>query len=320
MPGQAGLGHKSLLSGWTGQIRAFPSALDYSAHNLPCVTAVQESPATLVVDDALISAHLPLVHHVVRETMNRVPTHVDRDDLVSAGLMALVKAANGFDASRGVPFSAYAATRVRGAVLDELRGIDWASRSVRRTARSLDATRSELAVALGRTASDAEVATALGISLDEVTRNSDDLARAQVLSLQGSEDLDLEGLLPSAGPTPADLLLHRERLQYLVEAVAELPERQRTVVEQYFLAERPMAEIAAELGVTESRVSQIRAEALVLLRGALNRELDPELEPVPARVEGCAARRKEAYYAAVATRHAASMAPRVGAGRLDASA
>ncbi|MCW2818187.1 MAG: polymerase, sigma 28 subunit, SigD/FliA/WhiG [Marmoricola sp.] len=294
----------------------------YSTLNVRLVTALQDAPA-IVADDALISAHIPLVNHVVRETMNRVPSHVDRDDLVSAGLMALVKAAAAFDASRGVPFSAYAATRVRGAVLDELRGVDWASRSVRRTARSLDAVRSQLAVALGRSASDSEVAAALGITTEEVVRNTDDLARAHVLSFQASEDLDLEGLLPSAGPTPADVLLHRERLQYLVEAVAELPERQRTVVEQYFLAERPMADIAAELGVSESRVSQIRAEALVLLRGALNRELDPELEPAPARVEGCAARRKEAYYASVAARHASSMSSmnHRGAARvLDASA
>lgn len=262
--------------------------------------------------DTLVRQHMPLVAHVVRETMGRVPGHVDRDDLTSAGLMALVQAARSYDAERGIPFAGYAGARVRGAVLDELRGIDWASRSVRRTARSIEATRNQLAVALGRVPTVQETASTLGVPVEEITRNEDDLARAQVLSLQASEDLDLDGLLPSAGPTPEQVVEHRERLTYMVEAVAELPDRMRTVVEQYFLAERPMTEIAAELGVSESRVSQIRAEALILLRGALNRELEPDLEPVPERVEGCVARRRESYYAAVATRHAASLdrAPR----------
>ena len=267
--------------------------------------------------EELIRAHLPLVSHVVRETMGRVPGHVSRDDLTSAGLMALVQASQTFDADRGVPFAGYAASRVRGAVLDELRRVDWASRSVRRTARSIEKTRAELATALGRVPSSDEVASALGVSPDEIARNEEQTARAAVLSLQATEDVDLEGMLPASGPTPEQVAEHQELLTYMVEAVAELPDRLRTVIEQYFLAERPMAEIAAELGVTESRVSQIRAEALILLRGALNRELDPELEPVPAADQplGCAVRRREAYYSAVASRHAASLGGRAHAHR-----
>jgi RNA polymerase sigma factor for flagellar operon FliA len=256
--------------------------------------------------DALITSSIPVVTHIVRETMGRVPSHVSRDDLTSAGLAALVHASKAFDASRGVPFARYAATRVRGAILDELRGIDWASRSVRRRARDLDATRSQLAVILGRVPSSSEVAQAVGLTLGEIARNEEDIARAQVLSLQGSQNVSLDDLLPSAGPTPEQLVEHRERLAYLVEAVAELPERLRIVVSDYFLEERPMAEIAAELGVTESRVSQMRAEALVLLRDALNHELEPTLLKPHARPQGSAARRREAYFAAVATRHAAS--------------
>jgi RNA polymerase sigma factor FliA len=256
--------------------------------------------------DELISQHLPLVAHVVRETMGRVPGHVNRDDLASAGMMALVQAGQAYDADRGVPFASYATTRIRGAVLDELRSIDWASRSVRRRARDLDETRNNLATALGRLPTHAEVAAALGLSAEEVARNEDDIARAQVLSIQGSEDSDLEHLMPTAGPTPEQVVEDRERLTYMVEAVAELPQRLRVVVEQYFLAERPMAEIAAELGVSESRVSQMRAEALVLLRGALDRALDPE-RVVESEKAGCATRRREAYYSAVAARHAAGV-------------
>ena len=262
------------------------------------------------VDDEQITSHIPLVGHIVRETMSRVPAHVSRDDLTSAGLAALVQAAHGFDASHGVPFARYAATRVRGAVLDELRRVDWASRSVRRRARDLDETRGRLAQALGRAPGADEVASALGLTPEEVAANADDLARAQVLSLNAGDDhASYAETLTSKATSPEQALEHREQLTYLAEAVAELPERLRTVVEEYFLAERPMAEIAAELGVTESRVSQLRAEAMVLLRDALNSQLDPELVTPHERPTGVAARRRESYFAAVAARHAATAAP-----------
>ncbi len=269
--------------------------------------------------EALVVVHMPLVGHIVRETMARVPSHVDRDDLTSAGLAALVQAAQAFDAERGVPFARYAATRVRGAIVDELRSIDWASRSVRRRARELDSTRTALATTLGRPATDAEVASACGLSLEEVSANDEDVARAQVLSLHASEDVGLGETLVSPTASPEALAERAERLTYLHEAIAELPERLRHVVEQYFLAERPMAEIAAALGVTESRVSQIRAEALVLLRDALNHALDPELVVPHPRPNGCAAQRRESYFAAVAARHAASMRRSPEARTLNAS-
>jgi RNA polymerase sigma factor FliA len=270
--------------------------------------------------EALIERHVALVGHIVRETVARVPSYVDRDDLTSAGLTALVQAARSFDADRGVPFTRYASTRIRGAIVDELRSIDWASRSVRRRARELETTRSGLASALGRPPSDAEVAAAAGVSLEEVAANTEDVARAQVLSLHADDAAGLSESLVSSTPSPEVVAEYRERLTYLTEAVAELPERLRFVVEQYFLAERPMAEIAATLGVTESRVSQVRAEALVLLRDALNRELDPELVRPHPRPNGCAAQRREAYFAAVAARHAAGMRRPTGEPPVNATA
>jgi RNA polymerase sigma factor for flagellar operon FliA len=254
--------------------------------------------------DDLITSHMPLVGHIVRETMGRVPSHVSRDDLTSAGLTALVQAAQAYDAERGVPFERYAATRIRGAILDELRSVDWASRSVRRRARDLEETRTRLAGALGRTPTVAEVATAAGLSVEEVTANDEDVSRAQVLSLQGSTTASLDELVPTRAPSPEQLVEHHERLTYLMEAIAELPERLRTVVQDYFFAERPMADIAADLGVTDSRISQMRAEALVLLRDALNSALDPALVKPSSKPNGCASRRREAYFAAVAARHA----------------
>lgn len=255
------------------------------------------APAPAV--DELVTSHLPLVAHLVRELAGRLPHHVSRDDLTSAGMVALVQAARGFDPERGVAFAGFASTRVRGALLDELRGIDWASRSVRRRARDLDRVRTELVETLGRAATDQEVAQAAGLTVEQVRRNGDDVDRARVVSIHGSDDHDVEDLLPSGGPTPEQVVQRREEMAYMTAAVAHLPERLRVVVEQYFLHERPMAEIAETLGVSESRVSQMRAEALVLMRGALDRTLGTVVT-TGAPAAGCAARRKESYYASVA--------------------
>lgn len=264
--------------------------------------SANESPVLL---EELVRSHMPLVGHAVRETLSRLPAHVSRDDLTSAGLTALVVAAKAFDPARGVSFSSYAATRVRGAILDELRAVDWASRSVRRRARELEQVRSELAIALGRPATDAEVATTLGLTLDEVSRNAGDVQRAGVLSLQGFGDTPVDELVSSPSPSPEAVAEKAELTGYLVDAVAELPERLRAVVEGYFFAERPMAEIAAELGVTESRVSQMRAEAMVLLKEVMQRAFEPDQVSTPARPEGVVARRRAAYFAAVDARAAA---------------
>lgn len=256
--------------------------------------------------EELITSHMSLVGHIVRETMGRVPAYVSRDDLTSAGLIALVQAAGSFDPARQVPFVRYASTRVRGAILDELRGIDWASRSVRRRARDVEASRTQLSAMLGRVPTIAEIATATGLSPAEVAANAEDVARARVVSLQGPGEHELQDQLPSAAPSVESLIERKEELVYLAESIAELPERLRFVVQEYFLAERPMAQIAKDLGVTESRVSQMRGEALSLLRGVLQQILDPELRAPRTRSEGCASRRREAYFAAVAARHEAT--------------
>jgi RNA polymerase sigma factor for flagellar operon FliA len=265
------------------------------------VTATAIAPAATPRQlDDLVRSHLPLVGHLVRELLSRVPAHVGRDDLVSAGMAALATAAKSYDPARGTSFSAFASVRIRGALLDELRGLDWASRSVRGRARRIDAAEQELTAALGRTPTRTELAEVLGVGVDELTATNDDVQRAMVLSLQGFTAGTAEDLVTEQAPGPEDLILHRERIGYLHDAIQALPERLRTVVTAYFFDERPMAEIAADLGVTESRVSQLRGEALVLLREGLNSQLDPELVTTPARPDGCVARRRAAYQAAVA--------------------
>ena len=264
------------------------------------MTTCTASPTGTAVTEELVRSHLPLVGHLVRELLSRVPAHVSREDLLSAGMAALAGAARAFDPDRGTPFGAFATTRVRGALLDELRGLDWASRSVRGRARRIDEAQQRLTAALGRTPTRQELAEALGVAVADLAAADDDVQRAVVLSLQGFAPGTAEDLVPERSAGPEDLILHRERIGYLRDAVEALPERLRTVVTRYFFEERPMAEIAAELEVTESRVSQLRGEALGLLRDGLNTHLDPELVAGPAKPAGCVTRRREGYFSAIA--------------------
>jgi RNA polymerase sigma factor for flagellar operon FliA len=248
----------------------------------------------------LIQSHMPLVGHLVRELAGRLPSHVNRDDLSSAGLAALVTAARAYDPSREVPFARFAALRIRGALLDELRDLDWASRAVRHRARRIDGARQQLTALLGRNPTAAELAEALGVAVEEIDTVEDDVHRAVVLSLQGFAAGTAENMVTERTAGPEDLLLQREQIGYLYNAIEALPERLRLVVTRYFLEERPMSEIAEELSVTESRISQLRAEALSLLRDGLNSQLDPAMIATPNRPDGCVARRRATYFAELA--------------------
>jgi RNA polymerase sigma factor FliA len=252
-------------------------------------------------DDVLVRKNLPLVGYLVAETASKLPGHVSRDDLTSAGMMALAQAARSFDPERGVPFARFATMRIRGAIIDELRGHDWASRSVRVKARQRAAAEETLSAALGRHPTPSELANHLGVSIDELAAVEEDVHRSVVLSLQGFSDAGtLEGMLPHQDPGPEEVLLNRERDSYLIDAVSALPERLRVVVEGYFFGERPMADIAEELGVTESRISQMRAEALALLKDGMTAVLSPDQLVHETKPDGCVARRKAAYYATIA--------------------
>jgi RNA polymerase sigma factor for flagellar operon FliA len=264
------------------------------------MTATTTTTTVTAAQETLIRDNMALVGHMVREMLFKVPAHVHRDDLASAGYAALVTAARSFDTGRGIPFGRFAAMRVRGALLDELRAMDWASRSVRARARRADVARQELTAQLGRTPTPTELAELLGVGVSELAHVDDDVQRAAVLSLQGfatgADDMVTETAL-----NPEEMLLHRERIGYLHDAVAVLPERLRYVVEASFLQERPLSEVAAELGVTESRVSQLRTEALALLRDGLTTHMDQQ-PTTAAKNDGCVARRRAAYAAQIAAR------------------
>ncbi|WP_231384267.1 sigma-70 family RNA polymerase sigma factor [Cellulomonas sp. URHD0024] len=256
------------------------------------------------VDD-LVLANMPLVGYAVSELLHRVPPSVSRDELISAGSLALVLAARAYDPTTGVPFARYASLRIRGALVDELRSMDWATRGARQKVRELATTSERLTATLGRSPSREELAGALGTDVAAVDRASQDAAR-RVLSMDSS-DVPVAELVRDGSPNPEEVLLSDERLRWLRAAVQTLPEKLRVVVDGIFLQDRSVADLADELGVTQSRISQLRTEALSLLKDGLNAGLDPDLVPAAERPEGVAERRRQKYFAAVAAR--AAMAP-----------
>jgi len=258
--------------------------------------------------DGLVEENLALVGYVVHEVLARVPGHVQRDDLVSAGHLALLMAARSFDPDRGVPFARFALRRLRGALIDELRAHDWAPRSVRSRSRGIDSCRETLSATLGRRPTETELAEYLGVDPAEIRDTEADVARARVLSIQAFADPEaVDAVGTGRVDGPEESLLAKERLGYLRDAVDNLGERLRAVVSGYYLEGRPMAELAAELGVSDSRISQLCTEGLSMLRIGMNAALAPELVPKPARPDGCVARRREEYVNAVAAARACLM-------------
>jgi RNA polymerase sigma factor for flagellar operon FliA len=253
-------------------------------------------------EDALVREHLPLVGYVVSEIAHRIPSHVSRSDLVSAGMLGLAQAARSFDPERGIAFDRFASTRIRGALLDELRGRDWASRSVRARARAMAQAGEDLTAKLGRAPSNDEIADVLQVEPEVVHKLVEDVHRATVLNYESLVlEGDAESFLAGDVESPEEAIVGRERRAFLTDAVSSLPERLRRVVIGYFFEERSMQDLADELGVSESRVSQLRAEALLLLKDGINSQLDPEQVEEDARPNGRVARRKAAYYAQIAT-------------------
>jgi RNA polymerase sigma factor for flagellar operon FliA len=278
---------------------------------MPTKTCAKTDRSTPHDVDRLVCEHLQLVYYVVAEVAPRLPNHVQRDDLVSAGMLGLVQAAKSFDPSRGIAFDRYASTRIRGALLDELRGRDWASRSVRVKARALRASVEKLTSSLGRAPSAEEIAHDMGVSPEHVFRITDDVHRASVINYEAlSDEGDAESFLALDGTqTPEAMVLDGERRAYLSDAIAALSPRLRKVIVAYFFEERTMQDIADELGVSESRISQLRTEALALLKGGMNSQLDPNaLDGEPALTPRVA-KKRNAYYSAIAERAAQRRTP-----------
>ncbi len=262
-----------------------------------------ESREITMEQTRLIEHHLPLVKHIVFQVAVHFPRHVEREELARAGALGLVEAARRFDESRGVPFERFAAQRIRGAILDAVRAADWAPRSVRNLARRLETVEQRMASQLGRIPTAAEMAEELGMSRDELDHLQARLFRSVVLALEHEvldateEDLTLVDVISDRSCVePLEELESRELHAYLRDAVGLLPERHRLVIVGYFLEGRTSQDLARFLGVTESRISQLRSEALAMLREGIEAQYrTTPAEPATGRV----ARRKASFAAAI---------------------
>lgn len=227
----------------------------------------------------LVERNLPLVEHIVKRLLSRLPAHSDRDDLVQTGIVGLIEASVRFDPSLGVAFSTFVGRRIEGAIIDQMRRDDWAPRSVRAGARRLGQTESDLRSSGIRPGED-DIATALGIDVTEVRRLRTRIASASLDSLDRPVSHDdgattLSETLPDrAGLGVEGDIDERELRGYLRDALALLSERHRLIVIGYFFEGRSMTELGQLLGVTQSRASQLKEEALRLIRNAVRAQYD----------------------------------------------
>ncbi len=222
--------------------------------------------------EELIMAHLPKVKFIADRIAAKLPPSVERDDLYGAGVVGLIDAVERFDESRGIAFTTFAELRVRGAILDNLRSADWASRSVRRRGREIQAAYAHLEQEKGGEVSELEVAEHLNIPLEELRENLRDIRGLKISNLDERDEetgLCIADLVPDGSLSPLDALDGLEHRENLAKAVDKLPVKERQVIALYYVEELTMKEIGEVLGVTESRVSQLRSQAIVRMRAAL---------------------------------------------------
>ena len=230
--------------------------------------------ATATERDLLLMEHLPTVRYLARRIHERLPQHVELDDLVSAGVVGLIDAFSKFDHTKKVQFKSYAQFRIRGAILDSLRTLDWSPRELRRKGRAVEEAIRSVTQRVGRAPSEQEIAKEMELTLAEYQLLLGDLKGLEIgsLHMERSEDSGDEELAYIPGSPEDDPLfrcLKGEMKQRLAEAIDELPEKERMVLTLYYYEELTMKEIGLTLGVVESRVSQIHSSAVVRLRVAL---------------------------------------------------
>lgn len=221
--------------------------------------------------DALVVRNAELVKRIAYHLAGRLPASVEVQDLIQAGMLGLLEAASNYTADRGASFETYAGIRIRGAMLDALRKLDWAPRSVHRKARAAAAAIRELEAEFGREARDGEIADRMGVSLEEYHKITHDAANCRVASLDDSNG-DEDSLLMRVEDESADPFLDASDDGFraaLANAIRELPERERVVMSMYYDDELNLKEIGAVLKVTESRVCQLHGQALVRLKARL---------------------------------------------------
>ena len=230
-----------------------------------------------VLRDRLIVMYSPLVKYVAGRLGSGLPAHVDEGDLVSYGLLGLIGAIERFDLDRDIKFETYAIARIRGAIIDELRALDWVPRSVRSRAREIERAIAGLESKLGRAPTDEEISAKVGITVEELEDSLTDIARSSIAALdelwsvsgEGDQVSLLDTLEDPDSIRPAEALDETELREILGDAIARLPEREKLVITLYYYEELTLREIGEVLGVTESRISQLHTKAILRLKARL---------------------------------------------------
>jgi RNA polymerase sigma factor FliA len=228
--------------------------------------------------ERLVVAYSPLVKFVAGRTGARLPSHVEQADLISYGMIGLIEAMDRFDPRRRIRFETFAMQRIRGAIIDELRSLDWVPRSVRSRAREIEEANSKLENQLGRAPTDAELSEKLGIDEEELQESLIQISNSSILALEelwmtpdssGDRVSLLDTIEDENAPDPQAALDTGEVRDLLQEAIQDLPEREQLVIALYYFENLTLREIGEVLGVTESRVSQLHSKAVLRLRSRL---------------------------------------------------
>ena len=233
--------------------------------------------------ERLVVAYAPLVKYVAGRMSSGLPAHVEESDLISYGLTGLISAIERFDLSREIKFETYAITRIRGAIIDELRTLDWVPRSVRARARDIERANMKLEAKFQRAPTDEEMATELGMSTQDFQDALLQISHSTIVALDelwnvsdsGGDQISLLDTLPDRGAADPQALVDQGELRdRIADAIAALPEREKLVIALYYYENLTLREIGEVLGVTESRVSQLHTKAVLRLRSKLGPELE----------------------------------------------
>jgi RNA polymerase sigma factor for flagellar operon FliA len=229
--------------------------------------------------EGLVVAYSPLVKYVAGRMASGLPAHVDEADLISYGLGGLINAIERFDLGREVKFETYAITRIKGAIIDELRSLDWVPRSVRQRARDIERANAKLEHRLQRAPTDEEMAAELEITVDDFQDALLQISHSTIAALDelwtvsdssGDQVSLLDTITDESAPDPASLVDQTDLKDRVADAIARLPEREKLVIALYYYENLTLREIGEVLGVTESRVSQLHTKAILRLRSRLS--------------------------------------------------
>ncbi len=245
------------------------------AHNImptfPCGSQ-RKKPKKTRKNEELILKYAPLIKYIANRIAARLPMHIDIQDMINSGVLGLMDAIEKFDPEKGVKFETYAEYRIKGAILDSLRAMDWVPRSVRKVATMLDNTQSDLEKKLGRPATEEEVADAMDVEVDKLHKIVNRVSNVSMVSLEretkhnNNRTTLLDKLMDEDMESPFERLDSEEMRSFLADTIERLPKKERVVISLYYYKELTMKEIGTILKLTESRVSQIHTKAVIRLR------------------------------------------------------